>query len=350
MADPGTVISIVTVCIKGLQQVHHYCSEFQGAKRKVNQLISECKAFNRVIDRIKGSENYTHDKEIRETLDEFRQLFHIFHEQLRPLIELAESSNPNKMSIIRLRISATWKGDDIDEFRGTITKQATLLNLLLLTHTAREQGTVGITQSAEIHRLRRGIASDTESLRTSIYRRDRNYQDELLESKPYKAANVKLPLRTRLLQKLSQSVGSSSKGEQEQSFSQEQPPSAQAAASTSQPTAKPGKRSEVAPTTKTVSPQEVSLVKERLRSWGQLGLTIWTLQKAHSSRMGHRAELMMKQDDMLKEINNQVATWPDMIVGDEEQGLVVDLLREVNKLKETKMNFSGHQSETTVAS
>ncbi|KAK4220743.1 hypothetical protein QBC38DRAFT_493555 [Podospora fimiseda] len=344
MADPATLTPIVIGCIKGLQQIHRYCGEFQGAKRKLNELVSECKAFNRIIDRIKGSTDYTNDAEIRETLDDFRELFHIFHEQFRPLIDLAESENPNKISIIRLRISATWKADDIDSFRGTISKQATLLNLLLITHTARKRGTIQIDQSTEIHRLKRGIASDTDSLRTSIYTREtRNYQQELLDSRPYKTANVKLPLRTKLFQRLA--VGSSSKDEQSASQDQLAPtenlvPKGSAA--------KSNKDSENVATKKIVNPEEVRRVQGKLRSWAKLSLEVWAVRDAVNRGLPNRgedlADRMKKQDAVLRNIIDEIADWPDAVVGDEERGLVMDLVREVDQLK-MRMNFPEQESE-----
>ncbi|KAK4159713.1 hypothetical protein QBC43DRAFT_123477 [Cladorrhinum sp. PSN259] len=328
--DPATIFSIVAACIKGLQQVHQYCSEFQAAELKVKELVSECKAFNTAIAAIRDSVLYVGDREISDTLNDFHEHFSILYHQLRQVVQLADSSGgaaPDKTMAIRARISATWNAKDIEAFRTSITRKATLLNLLIQTHNSRKQGVIEAAKSAELHRLRRQAASDTESLRTTVYSREhRDYQDELLESGPY--------------QKLRQKPASSSS---EMPTVYERIATAPVMTST---------------TKAAVTARQVRTAREKLISWLELNQEILSLRNGTGDVASALRQKMKQGDDMLQEVTDEVMSWEDLVGGSmggstwksgstwmvgsfsEEERLVARLLVELKELRETRMNFA----------
>ncbi|KAM7198194.1 hypothetical protein V8F20_006221 [Naviculisporaceae sp. PSN 640] len=142
-----SVLALAGHCVKGLDIIHQYSSEFQRAELNVRLLSTECRTLAVILGELKklyiNNARPVHqgrsqpdasikDNAVALVLSECKQQLQILTEKLEPFIELGSSSKPDEMTI-RARISATCNRDDIDFPRQCIQRQVVLINLLLTT-------------------------------------------------------------------------------------------------------------------------------------------------------------------------------------------------------------------------
>ncbi|KAM7221189.1 hypothetical protein V8F06_003364 [Rhypophila decipiens] len=185
--DPLTIVTGVLAlaghCVKGLDVIHKYSSEFRKAELNVRLLSTECKVLTVVLEELRTlyagrtqvvrgemskPDGNTKDDGIRTVLAECDQQLGILAGKLEPFIQLATSSTSNEMTV-RARISATWNREDIDIPRQCIQRQVNLVSLLLtaLQHQSIMQLGEFINSSPEVQDLLKKSKDDTKSLRTA---------------------------------------------------------------------------------------------------------------------------------------------------------------------------------------
>ncbi|KAM7199113.1 hypothetical protein V8F33_004588 [Rhypophila sp. PSN 637] len=190
MVDPLSittgVLALAGQCVKGLDIIHKYSSEFRKAELNVRLLSTECKVLTVVLEElrtlyagrtqvVRGNmsrpDGNTKDDGIRTVLAECDQQLRILAGKLEPFIQLATSSTSNEMTL-RARISATWNREDIDIPRQCIQRQVNLVSLLLTTlqqYVLPVHMQLGefINSSPEVQDLLKKSKDDTKSLRTA---------------------------------------------------------------------------------------------------------------------------------------------------------------------------------------
>ncbi|KAK3372931.1 hypothetical protein B0T24DRAFT_719725 [Lasiosphaeria ovina] len=199
--DPVTVLALVKTCILGLEKIHEYSSEYQRAELKVLGLAAECGMVEEAIGKMGGlySANRSASgdgiEEVNRTLANCERQFRVLLDKLQPVLALVDNPNPSKRRI-RLRITATWKRDEIDDFRKSIHGLAITATFMLQTvsqgsnneilETNRE--ILGILRSKEFRQLLKKSDDETESLsvaydqESKLYRARRSDHDARAES------------------------------------------------------------------------------------------------------------------------------------------------------------------------
>ncbi|KAK0723267.1 hypothetical protein B0T26DRAFT_750553 [Lasiosphaeria miniovina] len=168
--DPLTVLALVTKCIFGLEKIYQYSSEVQRAELNVLELTAECRTLEVAISKTRdlyagnGPASSNSLEGVDLALANCEQQFRVLLDKLQPVLTLVEKPKPSKFSI-RLRISATWKRNEIDFLRQSIRGQAGMVNFLL---TALSYDSINkmreILESKEFQQLLKRSNNETESL------------------------------------------------------------------------------------------------------------------------------------------------------------------------------------------
>ncbi|KAK5654630.1 hypothetical protein OQA88_6951 [Cercophora sp. LCS_1] len=141
--DPLTIttstLSIIGLCVKGLDALHKYWSDAQQAELNLRQLTDECTTIEAAVvnlrilyrkpDRLPPS-LANHD-DVRISLTNCERMFNVLLEKLDPILSLIQRRGATDRLSICARISVVWNRDEVEFFRQRLQGQVVALDFLL---------------------------------------------------------------------------------------------------------------------------------------------------------------------------------------------------------------------------